>query len=709
MVFGFAAVHVKITPVSEEPRSLALVALVIAVAAVVMSVPLVAGGKTWADVRYHTEVAPPRMAAAAAVQGGALPLWWEDSGLGVPLAAEPSHGALYPPLWIASSSRALDLVMILHLAWLALGIAVWARQRTSRGVSASEPAVVVVALLAIAGGLFASLAVRGALPAISHLPWIGASATWLAGAAQRRDKLRATIVLALALGAAGLGGVLAALVDGLVIAIAIAHRQWRYLVPAVLAGLAIAAVQWLPALLFAGAGTGDAVGSLPMRRVLELVVPGSFGGASDYAPSLFVGAGLFALAAVRTPATRVLAAVGVFVALALLAGRGGGWNAWLGAPELHVAALVIVLAPNATRGLDDLLAGKRRALAALLAGIGCALVGLLAVVAKGAPPRVIVDGVFALVCLVGVAVIAWRQVVLPLAFPLLLLANASAIPSVAPTVDRDAVDEPQAYATAVLAAHASSRAPVRVFRPVFMGEGPQTLDDALATLAGSSAARWGFAAARSEDPARLPIHDRAWLAAAREGGALLDRFGIALAILPQTVAAGRSMKPLASRGSFTLVSLPVAPPAAVMRGAMWSADAANTLDLLYPASGGTGVLRGTVVLSGSGAPATDRGPPVPCEIDRWEPGAIDLRCTTDVAAYAVISSSTAAGWNVTVDGSSATWHTADVLRRAVAIAPGTHHIAWRYRTPGLALGLALATLATLLLCALLVASRRARD
>jgi hypothetical protein len=705
VVFGFVALHVKITPVSQEPRSFTLVALVVAFAALVITIPVVAGGKTWGDVRYHTQVAPARMAAAAAVQGGALPGWWENSGLGVPLAAEPSHGALYPPLWIANSSRALDLVMILHLAWAALGIAVWARRRT-RGEPASEPAVVVVALLAIAGGLFASLVVRGALPSISQLPWIGASATWLAHATPRRDKLRATIALAAAIGAAGLGGVLAALVDGLVIALAIGIRQWRYLLVAVIAGLAIAAVQWLPALLFAGDGAGEVVNGLPMRRVLELVVPGSFGGASDFAPSLFVGAGLFALAAVRTPPARVLGAIGAFVVLALVAGRGG-WNAWLGAPELHIAALVIVLAPNAANGLDDLVAGRRRAIAAIAAGIACAAIGLIAVVMKNDAPRVIVDGVFGLVCLVGVAVIAWRQVAVPLAFPLLLLANASAIPSVAPTVDRSIVDEPQAYASAAM--KQPGPAPVRVFRPVFMTQGTMTLEDSLATLSGSSASRWGFAAARSEDPARLPIHDRTWLAAAREGGALLDRFGIGLPILPETVVASHKTVSLASRGSWALTTLPVAPPASVMRGTMWSTDPANTLDLLFPTGGGTGVLRGTVVLAGTGTPATDRGPATPCEIERWEPGAIDLACTTDVPAYAAISSSTAAGWNVTVDGSSTRWRTADALRRAVSISPGTHHIAWRYRTPGLFAGLALAGLATLALAGLGIASRRTRS
>lgn len=708
MVFGSGARRVKITPVTpepSEPRSLPLVAVVLLLAVVVIQVPVVAGGKTWDDVRYHTQIAPARMAAADSVQHGTLPGWWEGTGLGVPLAAEPSHGALYPPLWIASSSRALDFMMILHLAWAALGTALWARRRTHRG-AASEPAIVVTSLLAVASGLFASTIVRGALPSIAQLPWIGFAAAWLAHATDRRDKLRATIVLALALGAAGLGGVLAALVDGLVIAIAIGMRQRRHLAAAIALGLAIASVQWLPALLFAGAGAGETVHGLPMRRVLELVVPGSCGAQTDYAPSVFVGAGLLGLAAIRTPATRVLCAIGAFVVLALVAGRGG-WNAWLGAPELHIAALVIVLAPNAAGGLDDLLEGKRRAVFALLVGLGCAAVGLVAMAAKELPTRALLDGVIGLICLGGAAALAWRRLALPLVYPLLLLANVSAIPSVAPTIDRSVVDEPQAFASAAIA---HGKPPVRVFRPAVMPEVTPSLADQIATLAGSSSSRFGFAQARSEDPARLPIHDRAWLAAANEGGALLDRYGIALAILPKTLTnAARKMTTLATRDTWGLAMLPVAPPASVVYGAMWSADDANTLDLLYPRGGGTGVLRGSVVLAGAGARAVDRGPPVPCAIDRWDAGAIDVTCTADAAAHAAISSTPSAGWAVTIDGADAAWRTADVLRRAVPIAAGTHHIAWRYRTPGLLVGLALAGLAMLAMAALLVASRRQRS
>jgi len=49
-----------------SPRSLPLVALALAVAVLVVQARVIAGGKTWDDVRYHTEIAPPRLAAACA-------------------------------------------------------------------------------------------------------------------------------------------------------------------------------------------------------------------------------------------------------------------------------------------------------------------------------------------------------------------------------------------------------------------------------------------------------------------------------------------------------------------------------------------------------------------------------------------------------------------------------------------------------------------
>lgn len=113
------------------PRSLPLVTLVLGVAILVVQIRVIAGGQTWDDVRYHTEIAPPRLSAARAVQRGDVPGWWDGSGLGVPLAGEPSHDALYPPHWLAAEPRALDLVVLAHLAWAALGVTVWARRRAS--------------------------------------------------------------------------------------------------------------------------------------------------------------------------------------------------------------------------------------------------------------------------------------------------------------------------------------------------------------------------------------------------------------------------------------------------------------------------------------------------------------------------------------------------------------------------------------------------
>src|SRR5256885_2534436 len=104
-------------------RSFATVALVLAVAIVIAHARVVLLGDTWDDVAYHTEVAPARLAAAHALARGEVPAWWEASGLGEPLLGEPSHAAIDPPTWLARTPRALDLVMVLHLWWAALGVA----------------------------------------------------------------------------------------------------------------------------------------------------------------------------------------------------------------------------------------------------------------------------------------------------------------------------------------------------------------------------------------------------------------------------------------------------------------------------------------------------------------------------------------------------------------------------------------------------------
>ncbi len=401
--------------------------------------------------------------------------------------------------------------------------------------------------------------------------------------------------------------------------------------------------------------------------------------------------------------------IGGLVIAALLAGRGGG-PAWLGAPELHLAVLAIVLAVAAADGIDALAAGQRRAVLALAVGAGltalaqAALAGLRVQHAELAPPidRALLDGMLGLACMAGAGVLGWRA---PgrhtaMVFALLVAPSVGAARSIAPTTDLAAVTEPPAWAQ--LAAPVPP--PVRAFRPAFLLDRP-TLEDEIATFAGGSAWRWGIAAARSEDPARPRQHDLTWLAAAREGGALLDRYGIALAILPSTLIVPRKLTALGRRGSWSLVELPVAPVAAVMHGWRWAIEPEDALALLFPDAGGTGVLRGTIVLAGRGDPGPSSSAPEPCAVRSWRAGDIDLSCATATAGYAVVSSTTAAGWMVSVDGGSADWLTADVLRRAVAIPAGTHRVHWTYRAPGLALGGAIALAGLFAVAAIGIAGR----
>lgn len=693
------------------PRSLPVVAIALALVlgVIVVHARVVAGGKTWDDVAYHAEIAPPRLAAAEQIQRGALPQWWDGSGLGVPLAAEPQHGALYPPAWLASTPRALDLVLLLHLAWAALGVALWARR-----LRASDHSALVVGLLAAATGVLASCAVRGALLGLAHLPWLGAV---IAGA-QDRPPARTAIAIALLLGLAGLSGELAVLVDALalVLVLGVGRIRARWLVPAIAAGLAIASAQWLPALLHLAAGerAGQTVNGLPLARLVELIVPGAFGAtlapAGVWAPSLFAGAPLLALAAVVTPPRRTLGLVGGLVVAALVCGRGG-WPAWLGAPELHAGALVLVLAAHAGAGLDALVAGKRRAVLSLGAGAGCTVLALGALgalrsrhpEAAAAIDRALIDGGLSVACTAGAIALARTGAASrrPIILALLVVSAVGAAPSIMPVAPRAVVTDPPAWAQL-----APPSRPARVYVPQVMPDEGDTLEDVAGYLRGTVPWRWGLAAARSEDPARLPDHDDVWLAAAREGGALLDRFGIALAILPSNVVAANKMTELGVRGRWSLVSLPVAPPAAVLRGSVYAVAPRDATGHLFAAGGGTNVLRGTVVLKGTGTPRTDRGPPLPCEIDAWTDGDIELACTTDAPGFAAVSSTPAPGWSVTVDGADTDWLVADVLRRAVPIEAGRHRVRWTYQAPGLRIGAILAIAALLGLLALFLATRR---
>lgn len=707
---------------ASPPRSLPLVALALAAAVLVLQARVVIGGQTWDDVAYHTEVAPPRLAAAAQVHAGQLPAWWDGTGLGVPLAAEPSHGAAYPPTWLAATPRALDLAIVVHLLALALGVALWARRR------ASDTGALIAGVFAATTGIAASCALRGALPALAYLPWIGWAASGLADASDRRTRARWAAGVGALVGAIALAGQLAMVVDAIALAAVVGARRdtWRWLAGGVAAGLAIGAALWLPVFAVLGAGAGASARAIPIVRVVELIVPVCLGGdraahvpaladLGSAAPTLYVGVPVIALALVRgagRPVARLAAALGV---VAVIAGRGS-WPAWLGAPELHVAALAVIAAVHAAAGVDALLAGERRARLALWYGaiaLALALAALGGLRSDDATLAPVLDGALlagglGLACTVAAVVLArprdgrpWRA---PVVLALVVAPGVLATPVVAPVVARAEVTERPAW----VAAAGALPVPRRVFRQARLGKGPDTLADALASFGGTSGARWGFSAAPGADPARPAVADATWLAASAQGRELLDRFGIALAVLP---AGGRPPgTSLGTRGRSELVQLAgVTAPAAVYASWEWVADDAAAIARLFPEGGGARGGHDRVVLAGKGIDNEEGvGVPAACEIARWIDGAIDLDCTAPAAAYAVVSSSAGAGWSATVDGREVPWVRADMLRRAVVLPAGRHRVAWRYRMPGLPAGGALAVLGLLGLAALVALGRRTR-
>ncbi|HEY5951485.1 MAG TPA: hypothetical protein VIV40_38590, partial [Kofleriaceae bacterium] len=270
-----------------------LVGLVLVTIALVVFAPIVLGGKTWDDIRYHTEVAPPRIAAADAVLHLQVPTWWEGTALGVPLLAEPTHGAAYPVGWIAATPRTIDLLAVAHVLWCALGIAMWARRRR-----ASELGAVIAGVLVMTSGVIVSAALRGALPAVAHLPWLAFAASIVRAAKSRPRKVRAAIAIAILLALIGLAGQLVVFVEAVALVALMLSRHTRWFVVACVPALAIAALQWLPALVAIGETTGQTLPRIALAHAIDLIIPRANPG---WFPTLYIGAPVLVLAALGRP------------------------------------------------------------------------------------------------------------------------------------------------------------------------------------------------------------------------------------------------------------------------------------------------------------------------------------------------------------------------------------------------------------------------
>jgi hypothetical protein len=154
------------------------------------------GGETFVLHDHLIYTLPSRAHLVDALAHGRLAEWWGAIGLGAPFAANPNHGALYPPAWLAacfSPSVGADAVVLLHLLWLGLGGAMLAAR-----LSAGRTGAMLAGGMLMTSGFATSIAVN-ALPPITFAwtPWLAWAACGLATAPERRSRWRAAAVLGL--------------------------------------------------------------------------------------------------------------------------------------------------------------------------------------------------------------------------------------------------------------------------------------------------------------------------------------------------------------------------------------------------------------------------------------------------------------------------------------------------------------------------------
>src|SRR6266496_602246 len=290
---------------------------------------------------------------------GRVPEWADYYGLGLPFAANPDHGVMYPPAWLAAAlpmPLGMDLFVVGHLLLAAVGAAFLSARWGGPWLGAF-----LAGLLFAMSGAVGSIVGNGTVPSIAWIPWVAWAADRLANSgeglasyesrrAQVRDALIFAALLAPELVRGEPAGILTSALAAFAVTIARAPRRAPALGRLSLAAagsVALAAATVLPALYLLpfsdrAEGTG-AIGlawSMHPARIVEWVWPCMFGdpawrsrnisslvantnvvprGATNWSASVFFGAPALWLAARargRGARTLLLASL-AFVVLAL--------------------------------------------------------------------------------------------------------------------------------------------------------------------------------------------------------------------------------------------------------------------------------------------------------------------------------------------------------------------------------------------------------
>jgi hypothetical protein len=228
------------------------------------------------------------------------------------------------------------------------------------------------------------------------------------------------------------------------------------------------------------------------------------------------------------------------------------------------------------------------------------------------------------------------------------------------------------------------------------------------TLITNTANAWGIATLPGYDAAIPSLVDEVWRRGLDVGQAALRLLGAEYAILPVT----KPDAPVDDRPGLVPVLDPL-PGARMYRvpdtlpRAYWARHAEvlpdrDALERLFQPD----VVAGETVLLATDSHLSvlpqSPGRAGSCRLESYRNQRFVATCEGNDAGMAVFVEQFDRGWHATVDGRPAVIARANLIMRALALPPGHHRIELEYRTPGLALGLALSAVSLLLLALLAV-------
>lgn len=666
----------------------------------------------------------------AGYRAGRFVQWNDDIFGGIGHLANPQAGVLYLPkvpfAWL-ETHRALLLLVVVHVLWLAVGTLVLVR----RGMRLEAPAGTFAAIAVVSSGMVATKSMQfEQLLVVAWVPWlllaveaVVAARTW----AWSVPSLAVTTAFMLTAGHPQMVFIVAPLAVAWSLGRMADHRAWNRALPlgvGALSGLLLAAPQLLPTLhLVSQTAAGDrqlssatGAGYSIYPSLLPTTLLGNVGVSNlGFTSNGFENAAFLGVVAV------VVALLGF---LGMVVGRGRRWTGVL-LSAAAAAALLLALGPRTA---------PYRLAFGVVPGFSLARV----------PARWTVVVTFAVAVLAahGIAMLRRRA-------PAWIVWATTAGVTVGSVAMTGTMQLPEAGVVAVwvvlavlvlgCAGGAVLRPPAALALGLVMTVGlavegglaqrqsfarTSLADRPFTELDGSIEA---FLSGRPERVVALTydkLGDAPYLVASLRPNAnvafdipSIDGYDGGIQVTRRWVKEIDALVETPVNAELTLrsqVQVPLDPESYAAFGVRWAVVDAEGRDVGSVVGGWRGPVITEGTLSVWENPA-HRGPAVldptsgaRAEVVRAESGRIDVRTTSDRGGTLSVPSQFDDGWSATLDGKAVDVSPRPGLRLAVDVPPGPHEVRLRYRAPGLSAGLGLCALAAVVLVAIVLRDRQGR-